>query len=108
MVMGCPYEGEVNPDKVADVVGKLFDLGCYEVSLGDTVGKGTPEKVNNLFRSLEKYPINQLAVHFHDTFDTAIDNILTATSLGCRTVDSSIGGLGGCPYSMKPVGNVCT
>ena len=108
MVMGCPYEGEVDPKVVADVVGKLFDIGCYEVSLGDTVGKGTPEKVNALFKCLEKFPMDRLAVHFHDTFDTAIDNILTATALGCRIVDSSIGGLGGCPYSMKPVGNVCT
>ena len=72
MVMGCPYEGEVNPQKVADVTKNLFDLGCYEVSLGDTVGKGTPSKVNALFNQLKQFPIENLAVHFHDTFDNAI------------------------------------
>lgn len=116
MVMGCPYEGEVEPSKVSDVTKQLFDLGCYEVSLGDTVGKGTPEKTVKLMEELNKFPADKLAVHFHDTFDNAIENILTATTfgiyifnfLGIRVVDSSIGGLGGCPYSMKPVGNVCT
>lgn len=76
--------------------------------MGDTVGKGTPQKVNLLFNELKEFPIENLAVHFHDTFDNAIENIFAAFSFGCRTVDSSIGGLGGCPYSMKPVGNVCT
>jgi hydroxymethylglutaryl-CoA lyase len=93
----------------------LFDLGCYEVSLGDTVGKGTPEKTALLMKELGKFSYEKIAVHFHDTFDNAVENILTATGFGnfclmsgIRVVDSSIGGLGGCPYSMKPVGNVCT
>lgn len=78
------------------------------MSLGDTVGKGTPEKVQALFKELELFPIQNLAVHFHDTFDNALENIFAALAIGCRIVDSSVGGLGGCPYSMKPVGNVCT
>lgn len=108
MVMGCPYEGEVDPDKVRQVVHQLFDLGCYEVSLGDTVGKGTPEKTRALLKELQSYPKDRIGLHFHDTFDKAIENILEGVSMGYTIVDSSVGGLGGCPYSMKPVGNVCT
>jgi len=108
MVMGCPYEGEVDPDKVRQVVHTLFEMGCYEVSLGDTVGKGTPEKTRALLTELQSYPKDRIGLHFHDTFDKAIDNILEGVSMGYSIVDSSVGGLGGCPYSMKPVGNVCT
>lgn len=104
MVMGCPYEGEVEPSKVSDVTKQLFDLGCYEVSLGDTVGKGTPEKTVKLIEELKKsFPAEKLAVHFHDTFDNAIENILTATTFGnfclifrnpsCRFIDRWIGWL---------------
>lgn len=115
MVMGCPFDGEVTPSQVRWVVDELLNMGCYQVSLGDTVGRGNVQKTKQLFEGLQGLPANKLAAHFHDTFDNAIDNILCAlefgifkNNLGCRTVDSSIGGLGGCPYSMKPVGNVCT
>lgn len=108
MVMGCPFDGEVDPSRVKWVVQKLLDLGCYEVSLGDTVGKGTVLKTQALFKELSSLPQHRLAAHFHDTFDAAIPNIFTAIEAGCRTVDCSVGGLGGCPYSMRPVGNVCT
>lgn len=87
---------------------RLFEMGCYEVSLGDTVGKGTPEKTRKLLKALESYPKERIGLHFHDTFDSAIENILEGIALGYSIVDSSVGGLGGCPYSMKPVGNVCT
>lgn len=72
MVMGCPYEGEVDPDKVRQVVHRLFELGCYEVSLGDTVGKGTPEKTQKLLKAIESYPKDRIGLHFHDTFDSAL------------------------------------
>ena len=82
MVMGCPFDGEVDPAQVKWVVEKLLELGCYEVSLGDTVGKGTVEKTTKLFKGLSGLPISKLAAHFHDTFDTAIENILTAITFG--------------------------
>ena len=98
--MGCPYEGEVEVDTVKKVTQALFDLGCYEVSLGDTIGVGTPEKTHVLLDSLIKsFPVEKLAVHFHDTYDKAIENILVALTKGIRVVDSSVGGLGGCPYA---------
>ena len=82
MVMGCPFDGEVQPSQVRWVVEKLLEIGCYEVSLGDTVGRGTVEKTRLLFEGLKGIPANKLAAHFHDTFDTAIDNIFTAIEYG--------------------------
>jgi len=107
-VMGCPYEGEIDPAKVNYVSQKLYDMGCYEISLGDTIGVGTPEKTRKLFQAITGIPKEKLAAHFHDTFDRAIDNLLVALEEGVSVMDSSVAGLGGCPYAKKRVGNVCT
>lgn len=106
-VMGCPYEGDVSPQVVDWVACKLLDIGCYEVSLGDTIGVGTPEKTRLLCEALTA-PREKLAAHFHDTYGNAIDNILVALAHGISVVDASTGGLGGCPYAKKSAGNVCT
>jgi hydroxymethylglutaryl-CoA lyase len=103
--MGCPYDGEVDPNDVNYVTNRLLDMGCYEVSLGDTIGAGTPEKTEALMQTLEA-PRDKLAAHFHDTNKTAIENILVALKHGINIFDSSVGGLGGCPYAGKPAGNV--
>jgi hydroxymethylglutaryl-CoA lyase len=109
VVLGCPYEGEVNPQAVADVAKRLLDLGCYEVSLGDTVGAGTPGKTRHLIEAVSRYvPAEKLGGHFHDTFGQALANILAALEMGVATFDSSISGLGGCPYSPGATGNVAT
>ena len=108
-VCGCPYEGEVEIKKVVEVVEKLLALGCREVSLGDTIGVGTPLKVQKLLATLKQsVPTDKLAVHFHDTFGQALSNILVSLDEGISTVDSSIGGLGGCPYANGASGNVAT
>lgn len=107
-VMGCPYEGEISPAKVCDVAKRMLDMGCYEVSLGDTVGMGTPEKTEKLFDALKEIPLSNLAAHFHDTYDTALENLLIALQRGISVIDSSVGGLGGCPYAKTSAGNVCT
>lgn len=104
-VMGCPYDGEVNPQNVEYVTNKLLGMGCYEVSLGDTIGAGTPAKTEILMKTLTA-PKSKLAAHFHDTNKTAIENILVALKYGITIFDSSVGGLGGCPYAGKPAGNV--
>lgn len=104
-VMGCPYDGEVNPQNVDYVANKLLEMGCYEVSLGDTIGAGTPMKTEALMNALSA-PRDRLAAHFHDTNKTAIENILVALKHGISIFDSSVGGLGGCPYAGKPAGNV--
>ena len=106
--MGCPYEGDIDPQKVAWVSGKLFELGCYEVSLGDTIGIGTPEKTQKLIDAHRDFDKSKLAVHFHDTYDRAIENLLVALENGISVIDSSVGGLGGCPYAKTNAGNVCT
>ena len=109
VVLGCPYEGEVNPQAVADVAKRLLDLGCYEVSLGDTVGAGTPGKTRRLIEAVSRnVPPEKLGGHFHDTFGQALANILAALEMGVATFDSSISGLGGCPYSPGATGNVAT
>jgi hydroxymethylglutaryl-CoA lyase len=109
VVLGCPYEGEVNPQAVADVAKRLLDLGCYEVSLGDTVGAGTPGKTRRLIEAVSRnVPAEKLGGHFHDTFGQALANILAALEMGVATFDSSISGLGGCPYSPGATGNVAT
>lgn len=108
-VAGCPYEGAVAPGKVAEVAGKLLELGCYEVSLGDTIGVGTAGQIRNLIRRVVKQvPRAQLAVHFHDTYGQALANILVALEEGIAVVDSSVAGLGGCPYAPGASGNVAS
>lgn len=108
-VAGCPYEGAVAPGKVAEVAGKLLELGCCEVSLGDTIGIGTAGQIRNLIRRVVKQvPRAQLAVHFHDTYGQALANILVALEEGIAVVDSSVAGLGGCPYAPGASGNVAS
>ncbi|TRM66938.1 hypothetical protein BD626DRAFT_545979 [Schizophyllum amplum] len=109
VVIACPYSGRVDARQVRDVTKALLDMGCYEVSLGDTVGQGTPHQVTALLEEVTKdVDVEKLAGHFHDTFGMAIANVFAALSAGVRTIDSSIGGLGGCPYSPGATGNVAT
>lgn len=108
-VLGCPYEGQIDIHKVADIAAALFDKGCYEISLGDTIGVGTPAKAQQLIDiTSKKIPIKNLAVHFHDTYGQSLANIYASLELGVSTVDSSIAGLGGCPYAKGASGNVAT
>jgi len=108
-VTDCPYDGPTPPEKVAEVAKTLFDLGCYEISLGDTIGAGTPETVGRMLDAvLEAVPANKLAGHYHDTKGRALDNIEVSLEKGLRTFDSAIGGLGGCPYAPGAKGNVAT
>jgi isopropylmalate/homocitrate/citramalate synthase len=106
---GCPYEGEVPPEKVLEVVARLLDLGCYEVSVGDTIGVGTPMQVQGVIGILlQVVPAKRLAMHFHDTRGTALANTLAALEMGIATFDASSGGLGGCPYAPGASGNMAT
>lgn len=108
-VMGCPYEGEIQISNVVWVARMLYNLGCYEISLGDTIGTGNPKKTYELIKSVSEYiPLSSIAVHFHDTYGQAMPNILTALMCGVNVVDSSVGGLGGCPYAKGATGNVAT
>ena len=108
-VLGCPYEGDIDPQAVLSVSQKLLDLGCYEVSLGDTIGVGTAKKVTQLIELLLTHIDKaKLAVHFHDTYGQALTNIYAALSLGIATVDAAVAGLGGCPYAKGASGNVAT
>lgn len=108
-VLGCPYEGEVAPEKVVEVAKSLLEMGCFEVSLGDTIGVGTPGSTARLLEMIvQEVPPEKLAVHFHDTFGMAIANILVALDNGINVVDSSVSGLGGCPYAKGASGNVST
>ncbi|NNK77448.1 MAG: hydroxymethylglutaryl-CoA lyase [Litoreibacter sp.] len=108
-VTDCPYDGAVAPQAVAHAVSALRGLGCYEVSLGDTVGKGTPERVDAMLRAvLDEMPAAQLAGHFHDTAGRALANIEVALEAGLRVFDAAVGGLGGCPYAPGAAGNVAT
>ncbi|GLX80829.1 hydroxymethylglutaryl-CoA lyase [Thalassotalea eurytherma] len=108
-VVGCPYEGDIAPEAVANVAKKLLDMGCYEISLGDTIGVGTPASVSAMLDAVKAVvPANQLAVHFHDTYGQALTNIYTALSQGITVVDSAVAGLGGCPYAKGASGNVAT
>jgi hydroxymethylglutaryl-CoA lyase len=108
-VLGCPYEGEVKPGRVAEVAGALFEMGCYEVSLGDTIGVGTPGKTRAMIEACAKrVPIEHLAGHYHDTYGQALANIYASLEAGVKTFDSSIAGLGGCPYAAGASGNVAT
>jgi hydroxymethylglutaryl-CoA lyase len=108
-VLGCPYEGEVKPERVADVAGALYDMGCYEVSLGDTIGTGTPGKTKAMIEACaQRVPIEKLAGHYHDTYGQALANIYASLEMGVATFDASIAGLGGCPYAKGASGNVAT
>ncbi|KAJ2964034.1 hypothetical protein NQZ79_g900 [Umbelopsis isabellina] len=108
-VVGCPYEGPVSPQVVADMSKRLLDMGCYEVSLGDTIGVGTPGSIAKMLEAVLKVaPVDKLAVHTHDTYGQALANILCSLDYGIRTFDSSIAGLGGCPYAPGAKGNVAT
>ncbi len=108
-VVGCPYEGFIAPEKVAYVAETLLQMGCYEVSLGDTIGVGTPASVQKMLEAvIARISVDKLAVHFHDTYGQALTNIYTALQNGISTIDSSIAGLGGCPYADGASGNVAT
>jgi hydroxymethylglutaryl-CoA lyase len=108
-VLGCPFDGEVKPQAVVDVARTLFDLGCYEVSLGDTIGVGTPLKARQLLRAVAgSVPMEKLAMHFHDTYGQALANLYAGMEEGARVIDSAAGGLGGCPYAPGATGNVAT
>jgi len=108
-VLGCPYEGEIAAGAVAEVAGRLLEMGCYEVSLGDTIGVGTPGKARAMLAAVaDRVPRAQLAVHFHDTYGQALANILACLEDGVAVVDSSVAGLGGCPYAPGAAGNVAS
>jgi hydroxymethylglutaryl-CoA lyase len=108
-VLGCPFDGEVKPQAVVDVAKELWELGCYEVSLGDTIGVGTPLKARQLLRAVAgAVPIAHLAMHFHDTYGQALANLYAGMEEGARIIDSAAGGLGGCPYAPGATGNVAT
>jgi hydroxymethylglutaryl-CoA lyase len=108
-VLSCPYEGAIQPEAVARVSSQLAGMGCYEISLGDTIGTGTPVKVQRMLAAVAKdLPIQRTAVHFHDTWGQALANILVALDCGVSVIDSSVAGLGGCPYAPGAAGNVAT
>uniref|UniRef100_A0A8D2IRR1 hydroxymethylglutaryl-CoA lyase n=1 Tax=Varanus komodoensis TaxID=61221 RepID=A0A8D2IRR1_VARKO len=107
--LGCPYEGNIAPAKVAEVSKRLYSMGCYEVSLGDTIGVGTPGSMKRMLESVMlEIPVTAIAVHCHDTYGQALANILTAMQMGVHVVDSAVAGLGGCPYAKGATGNVAT
>jgi len=109
VVAGCPFEGEVDPEKVADVAEKLIAMGCYDVGLGDTIGTGTPRKIQRLIEACAKrVGVENLGMHFHDTYGQGVVNTLAALEMGVTKYDSSVGGLGGCPYAPGATGNVAT
>jgi hydroxymethylglutaryl-CoA lyase len=108
-VVGCPYEGAIKPEAVAEVAKRLDAMGCYEISLGDTIGVGTPGKVKRMLETVARaVPVERLAVHLHDTYGQALANLYAALELGVATADSSVAGLGGCPYAKGASGNVAT
>ncbi len=108
-VLGCPYEGKVPHSQVVKVASTLYQAGCYEISLGDTIGVGTPVVAKELVKAvMSEIPVTNLAVHFHDTYGQALANILACLDLGIKTMDSSVAGLGGCPYAKGATGNVAT
>jgi hydroxymethylglutaryl-CoA lyase len=107
--LGCPYEGEVQPAAVASVAARMLELGCYEIFLGDTIGVGTPGKAQAMVDAVaDKVPREKLAVHFHDTYGQALANILAVMERGISVIDSSVAGLGGCPYATGAAGNVAS
>ncbi len=107
--LGCPYEGKISPDIVADLSEKLITLGCDEIGLGDTIGVGTPQKTKALIHAVtQKVPLEKISMHFHDTYGQAIANIYASLECGINNFDSSVSGLGGCPYAKGASGNVAT
>jgi hydroxymethylglutaryl-CoA lyase len=108
-VIGCPYEGNIKPQNVAEVARALYDMGCYEISLGDTIGVGTPGKIQAMIEACAtRVPADKLAGHYHDTYGQALANIYASMELGVATFDASVAGLGGCPYAKGASGNVAT
>ena len=108
-VVECPYDGAVAPSKVAEVADRLFSMGCYEVSLGDTIGAGAPDTIARMLLAVrDVVPVGRLAGHYHDTNGRAMDNIDASLSMGVRVFDAAVGGLGGCPYAPGAAGNVAT
>ncbi len=108
-VLGCPYQGEVSPAAVVDVAWALYEMGCYEISLCDTIGSGTPRKTQLMIEAVAKrIPMKKIAGHYHDTYGMAIANIYASLELGVATFDTSVAGLGGCPYAVGASGNVAT
>ncbi|WP_110649870.1 hydroxymethylglutaryl-CoA lyase [Salinicola peritrichatus] len=108
-VLGCPYEGEVAPQRVAEVSRALYAMGCYEISLGDTIGVGTPLKAKRLIDAVSRdIPRDKLAAHFHDTYGQALANLYAVLEEGISVIDSAVAGLGGCPYAKGATGNVAT
>jgi len=108
-VLGCPYEGDIAPARVAEVAGDLYDMGCYEISLGDTIGVGTPGKAKAMIEACaRRVPLERLAGHYHDTYGQALANIYASLEMGVATFDASVAGLGGCPYAAGASGNVAT
>jgi len=109
VVLGCPFEGKVQPEAVAEISERLYQMGCYEVSLGDTIGTGTPGETQRLIETVaRRIPIGKLGGHFHDTYGQALANILASLESGMATFDSSVAGLGGCPFAPGATGNVAT
>ncbi|HEC01703.1 MAG TPA: hydroxymethylglutaryl-CoA lyase [Sphingomonadales bacterium] len=108
-VVGCPYEGIIDPNIVADVTHEMIQMGCYEVSLGDTIGVGTPKDIRDMLAVvMDQVPVSSLALHCHDTYGQALANILAGLEMGINVIDSSVAGLGGCPYAKGASGNVAT
>ncbi|HSS63292.1 MAG TPA: hydroxymethylglutaryl-CoA lyase [Gammaproteobacteria bacterium] len=108
-VLGCPYEGDVSVETVARVAGRLFEMGCYEISLGDTIGTGTAGATQAMIDAVtNKVPVERVAGHFHDTYGQALANVLAAMQRGVAVFDGSVAGLGGCPYARGATGNVAT
>ncbi len=108
-VLGCPYQGEIAPMAVADIAWALYEMGCYEISLGDTIGSGTPGKTKAMIEAVAKHvPLKKIAGHYHDTFGMAIANVYASLELGVAVFDASVAGLGGCPYAEGASGNVAT
>ncbi len=108
-VLGCPYEGEISPEAVAGVAATLFEMGCYEVSLGDTIGAGTPGKTRRMLDAVaRRVPVGKLAGHYHDTYGQAVANVYASLEAGVACFDSAVAGLGGCPYAPGASGNVAT
>ncbi|RBW50210.1 hydroxymethylglutaryl-CoA lyase [Marinobacter sp. F3R11] len=108
-VLGCPYEGDIAPEQVAKVAKALADMGCYEISLGDTIGTGTPLKAKRMLEAVASHvPMDRLAAHFHDTYGQALANLYAVLEEGIAVIDASVAGLGGCPYANGASGNVAT
>jgi len=108
-IIGCPYEGDIDPEKVARVAKTLFEMGCYEISLGDTIGVGTPVKFKRMLDAvMREVPVDKLAVHCHNTYGQALVNIYTSLEYGINKIDAAVAGLGGCPYAKGASGNIAT